>query len=247
MCSMNKRSSMQNIILRIIFFMPHNSPFTFRQTPFLPVIIYFCISLFVLLFLINSAWSDTIIFTHGNKLKVKGYSIQNNYITLKITDSNEITVPLDWIKEIKIELEPIQEEPDNKDSIYYQTPYLDIIKTYAKEASIDWQLLYALIKIESAFNPKAVSPKGAMGLMQLMPGTAELYNLKNPYDPEDNVRAGSRHFKDLLTFYNNNLALALAAYNAGKENVKSYNGIPPFNETQQYVKKILSYYNAMKK
>jgi hypothetical protein len=244
---MNKRSSIQNIFSKIIFFMPHNSPFTLRQTPFLPVIIYFGFSLFVLLFFIDSAWSDTIIFTHGNKLKVKGYSIQNNYITLKITDSNEITVPLDWIKEIKIELEPIQEEPDDKDTNNYQTPFLDIIKTYAKETSIDWQLLYALIKIESAFNPKAISPKGAMGLMQLMPGTAELYNVKNPYDPEDNVRAGSKHFKDLLTFYNNNLALALAAYNAGKENVKSYNGIPPFNETQQYVKKILSYYNAMKK
>jgi Transglycosylase SLT domain len=193
------------------------------------------------------ACADTVIFNHGNKLKVKGYSIQNNYITLRVSEKNEITVPLDWIKEIKIELESTEESPVIQDTKDYDAPYLDLIKTYAKEEAIDWQLLYALIKIESAFNPKAVSPKGAMGLMQLMPETAALYHVNNPFNPEDNLRAGTKHFKDLLTFYNNNLALALAAYNSGKENVKSYNGIPPFNETQQYVKKILSYYNAMKK
>ena len=201
----------------------------------------------IVIFIHGIAWGDTVIFIHGNKLKVEGYIIQNDYITLKIKEGNEITVPIDWIKEIKVDLEPIQESKEDLANAAEKIPYLNIIKAYAREASLDWQLIYAVIKIESAFNPQAVSPKGAMGLMQLMPKTASLYDLKNPFDPEDNVRAGTKHFKDLLTFYNNDLALALAAYNAGKEHVKNYNGIPPFAETQQYVKKILSYYNSMKK
>jgi soluble lytic murein transglycosylase-like protein len=118
------------------------------------------------------------------------------------------------------------------------------IEQAASRHNVDPNLVRAVVKVESNFNPNAVSRKGAMGLMQLMPSTARQLKLKNPFDPEQNVDAGVRHLKQLLDSYNGDISLTLAAYNAGSGAVARSSGVPHFAETQNYVRRITTLYNA---
>lgn len=122
--------------------------------------------------------------------------------------------------------------------------YGDIIKQAAEKFDLPERLISSIIQHESNFNSDAVSHAGAQGLMQLMPGTAKFLGVKNSLDPEQNITGGARYLRQMLDQFNGNIENALAAYNAGPGNVKKYGGIPPFKETQNYVKKVLNTFNA---
>ena len=119
---------------------------------------------------------------------------------------------------------------------------LNVVSQISKKHGVDEKLVQALIKQESGFNPKAKSKSGAIGLMQLMPATAKNLGVKDPYNTVQNVEGGVKYLKSMLNKYNGNIILALAAYNAGPGAVDKYSGVPPYSETQNYVKNILANY-----
>jgi len=119
-----------------------------------------------------------------------------------------------------------------------------IVWDVSAEHGVDAKLVDALVQVESAYNPRAVSHKGAQGLMQLMPATADRLDVDDPFDPEQNVRGGIRELDRLIDRYSGNLQLALAAYNAGEGAVEKYRGIPPYRETRNYVARIMSLYTG---
>ena len=140
-------------------------------------------------------------------------------------------------------------EEDRNRAAYLYSP--DQFDAYIREASdlhgVSFPLLKAVIKAESDFNPKAISKKGAMGLMQIMPKNFEALNISDPFDPWENIMGGARYLRKMLDRFNGKLSLSLAAYNAGPTTVERYNNqIPPFKETEDYIERVLSYYYTFK-
>lgn len=121
-----------------------------------------------------------------------------------------------------------------------------IILRAANRHQIDPALVKAIIMAESSYNPKAISKRGAKGLMQLMPKTAKLLGVRDSFNPEQNINAGVRHFKDLLNEFKGDVKLALAAYHAGSRKVRKYQGVPPFKATRYYIKKVFEYHQYYK-
>ncbi|MFZ2974780.1 MAG: lytic transglycosylase domain-containing protein [Ferribacterium limneticum] len=129
---------------------------------------------------------------------------------------------------------------------YGQRPFHDSVLRASSDTGVDAKLLHAVITVESGYNQGAVSPKGATGLMQLLPGTAKRYGTVNLLDPGENIRAGARYLRDLLAMFDNNLELALAAYNAGENAVIRHGRrLPPYAETRRYVPLVVAHYRRM--
>jgi len=123
------------------------------------------------------------------------------------------------------------------------TQYDKLIQDISMKHGVDSSLIHSIIRAESNYNPSAISQKGAVGLMQLMPETAKQYGVRNVFDPKENVEGGVKYIKDLIRLYNAKTDLVLAAYNAGQEAVKKYSGIPPYDETRNYIERVRSSYD----
>src|SRR5882672_6049677 len=138
---------------------------------------------------------------------------------------------------------PATREPQRPSSGEYGLYSREIAEASARYA-VPERLIWAVIRVESGFDPRAVSPKGARGLMQLMPETAAILGVRDIFNPRENIHAGARHLRGLMERFRYDLPLALAAYNAGERPVTSYRGIPPYPETREYVARVLRYYGA---
>lgn len=145
----------------------------------------------------------------------------------------------------------VSHEPGQASSTWKEVPkypqkYARYIRDASQRYGVSVRLIHSVIKAESNYNPRAVSVKGAQGLMQIMPDTGKMLGLKDPFDPRQNIDAGVRYLKEMLEYFNGDTVLALAAYNAGPSNVRKYQGIPPFAETIEYIKRIKNYYSQFK-
>ena len=163
--------------------------------------------------------------------------------TEEITETTSNDNDLSDIKEYKKDSIELKSKVGMKDK---NANIDEIIETFSNKYNVDFDFIKAIINQESGFNKNATSKKGAMGLMQLMPKTAESLGVVDAYNPWENIEGGVKHLKGLLDKYSNNPELALAAYNAGEGAVRKYGGIPPYKETQNYVKSIMAAYQKTK-
>lgn len=191
------------------------------------------------------ASADIVRLTTGATLSVKSATAEGETMVLLLRAGGEVRTPKALVAEV------LPDEVLHADAATtialpgYEAPKApatlpELIDVLAERIGVPAELAHALITVESNYQPTAVSPKGAMGLMQLMPATAKQYAVTDPFDPEQNLTAGLQHLKNLLDRYGNRTASALAAYNAGETAVERYGGIPPYRETQDYVRRILA-------
>lgn len=138
--------------------------------------------------------------------------------------------------------EAIENLGPGMDQAYFKGPIYKLVDKLATKSGIDPKLVMAVILVESGFNPNAVSPKNAQGLMQLIPETAQRFRVKNAFDPEENIKGGIAYLQWLLAFFKGDVALVAAAYNSGEGTVEKYRGVPPYPETQKYVKRVVQLY-----
>ncbi|SRR5579871_4391896 len=186
------------------------------------------------------AHAELVYFTTGRTLSIKSHRLDGDTIVLTLRSGGEIVTEKSVVDRIAPDEVPYPEDlppappPTAPDPV---VPYGAIIDKVAAEQGVPPQLVKAVIRVESAYQERARSRKGAMGLMQLMPATARQFAVQDPYEPQSNIEGGIKYLKSLLDRYE--LSLALAAYNAGEAAVKRFGGVPPYPETQKYVADIL--------
>lgn len=194
------------------------------------------------------ASAELIFFSEERSMSVASHRFEGDRVIVALRSGGEMSFDRALITKITADEVPYTEDATAETKpraipvaggrgLAGNTPYDPIIESAATKHDVDARIVKAVIQVESAFQPRARSHKGAMGLMQLMPQTARQYKARNPYDPTSNIDAGTKYLKRLLNEFE--LPLALAAYNAGEGAVRRFGGIPPYAETQAYVAKIL--------
>jgi len=181
-------------------------------------------------------------------MPVESHELTDQKVILILNANDRLELDRDWIEGFTPFDTPtatanqaVQQKTPPRVRQYTLEELSPIIRATAHKYQLNELLLTSIIRAESNFNPLAISSKGARGLMQLMPETAAAYKVQNVFDAKENLEAGARYLKDLLQQYKQDLALTLAAYNAGPATVSNYNGIPPFAETQIYIRRILNW------
>ena len=205
----------------------------------------------------GDARAEIVVFKNGRTMSVKSCRVEEGTATLRLRTGGEVSFPAEVIERVDPDEVPYPEDAPAvadvapapvapvlnaaamvPEAVLAARPYANLIAEVAAAHRMDVRLVHAVIEQESNYEPRARSKKGAKGLMQLMPETARQYGVRNSYDPKTNLDAGVRHLKDLMSRLD--LPTALAAYNAGEGTVKRYGGLPPYAETQTYVRTILS-------
>src|SRR3954465_10173712 len=199
--------------------------------------------------LARSARAEIVFLTSNRTLSIKSHRVEGESIILTLRNGGEVTCDKSLIAKIvsaevpypepSAVVEQALEQAAPSGGLLETTPYGEIISAVSEAQGVDPLLVRALIQVESNYPPRAKSPRGAMGLMQLMPSTAKEYQVRNPFDPRANIEAGIKHLKSLIDKWGTT-EIALAAYNAGEGAVLKFNGIPPYQETRNYVTRILS-------
>jgi Transglycosylase SLT domain len=188
------------------------------------------------------ARAEYVVLRSGQRLSVTGYQLMGDKYRLQM-NGGIVDVPADNVVTIEPE-EVFVAEPAKAAAAV--APYRELVEAAAKRYNVDADLISSVIAVESNFEPKAVSRKNARGLMQLLPETAARLGVQNIFDPKENIEAGTKYLSNLLQRYHSDLALALAAYNAGPDNVQRYGRVPPFRETTAYVRRVKSGYTKRK-
>jgi hypothetical protein len=177
--------------------------------------------------------AEYVVLRSGQRLTVTGYQLTGNKYRLQMAGGS---VEIAAEEVVAIEPEEVFTPAPVKPAV--KPPYHELVEAAAARYNVDADLIASVIAVESNFDPKAASRRNARGLMQLLPQTAARLGVQNIYDPQENIDAGTRYLRELLQKYSNNLALALAAYNAGPERVLQYGRVPPFAETISYVRRV---------
>jgi len=187
--------------------------------------------------------AEYVVLRNGLRLKVTGYQLVGDKYRLQMT-GGKVEIAAEEV--VAIEPEDVFAAVPAPAQLAPQPLYRDLVEAAAKRYNVDADLITSVIAVESNFDPRAVSRKNARGLMQLLPETAAQLGVKNIDDPAENIDAGTHYLRDLLQKYNNDLPLALAAYNAGPDKVQLYGRVPPFAETISYVRRVKRGYDKSK-
>jgi hypothetical protein len=188
----------------------------------------------------TGARADYAVLRSGERLHITSYERNGDSIKLMI-GGGAVELPAESV----VSFEPEDVFPANSPVHTRAGKLDDIIRAAATRHGVDEKLISSVIAAESNFNPRAVSRKQAQGLMQLLPSTSAHFAVKDPFDPVQNVEAGTRYLKQLLEQYRGNLILALAAYNAGPDVVAKYGGVPPIAETRAYIRRVTDRYASL--
>jgi len=204
-------------------------------------------ALLLLLLSACSVRAEYIVLRSGERLHVTGYQLMGDKYRLQL-QGGWVDVQASDVEKVEPEevFTPVPEPPAAEPAPANQPPFHDLVVSAASRYGVDAELISSVMEVESHFDSKAISRKNACGLMQLLPETAARLGVKDIFDPQQNIDAGTRYLKELLQLYNNNLTLTLAAYNAGPDKVQKYGDVPPYRETVSYVNQVKRKYQKSK-